>query len=60
LRAEGHDSDGRERSGKYVYADFENDPAFQDQPHLFLRKKNRRHDHLVLPEGLPRRQLGQS
>lgn len=48
-----HDFDVAERKGKFAYAEFQDDPTFQDQPHLFLRKPNGRYDHLVLPEGFP-------
>lgn len=38
--------------GKYYYADFDNDPEFQDMIHLFM-EDGEKYRELVLPEGLP-------
>lgn len=38
--------------GDYHYVNFEDDPEFQDMPHLFLQDQNV-YRELVLPEGLP-------
>lgn len=47
-----HEKADTVRSGKYFYADFENDPEFRDQPHLFL-EEGRHFREYVLPQGLP-------
>lgn len=39
-------------SGKFYYADFRNDPEFQDMPHLFMEDGSKFRE-LILPEGLP-------
>lgn len=50
------DSDHKKKEtiaeGNFHYIDFENDPEFQDMPHLFL-KDNKEYRELILPEGLP-------
>lgn len=38
--------------GKYYYADFDNDPEFQDMAHIFMEDGSKFRE-LVLPEGLP-------
>lgn len=38
--------------GKYYYADFDNDPEFQDMVHLFMEDGDKFRE-LILPEGLP-------
>lgn len=38
--------------GKFYYADFEDDPEFQDMPHLFMEDENR-YREIILPQGLP-------
>ena len=38
--------------GKYFYADFDDDPEFQDMQHIFLEDGNKFRE-LILPEGLP-------
>lgn len=47
-----HEKQKTTRKGKYYYADFENDPAFQDQPHLFMEEASHFREY-VLPQGLP-------
>ena len=39
-------------NGKYYYADFDNDPEFQDMQHIFLEDGSKFRE-LILPEGLP-------
>lgn len=41
--------------GGFYYVDFEDDPEFQDMPHLFLKDGNK-YRELILPEGLPGKQ----
>ncbi len=38
--------------GKYFYADFEDDPEFQDMAHIFLEDSSKFRE-LIVPEGLP-------
>ncbi len=38
--------------GDFHYVDFEDDPEFQDMPHLFLQDQDK-YRELILPEGLP-------
>lgn len=38
--------------GKFFYADFNNDPEFQDMDHIFLEDGSK-YRELILPEGLP-------
>ena len=40
------------QQGKYYLADFDDDPEFQDMPHLFMEKGSR-FTELILPQGLP-------
>jgi hypothetical protein len=47
-----HEKDHTVSSGEFYLADFEDDPKFQDNPHLFLQEG----DHFkeaILPDGLP-------
>lgn len=39
-------------SGKYYYADFQDDPEFQDMAHLFMEDGSKFRE-FILPEGLP-------
>ena len=38
--------------GKFYLADFEDDPAFKDVPHLFL-KEGKKYREFILPNDLP-------
>lgn len=38
--------------GKFYYVDFEDDPEFQDMPHLFIEDENQ-YREFILPQGLP-------
>lgn len=53
------DSDHKKKrtigKGDFHYVDFEDDPEFQDMPHLFLKDGNK-YRELVLPQGLPDKQ----
>lgn len=49
---EDHKKQSSVSSGKYYYADFENDPEFRDVAHLFLEDKSKFRE-LILPQGLP-------
>jgi hypothetical protein len=46
-----HRKDHTIQKGEFFLADFEDDPKFVDQPHLFLEKGDR-FQEWVLPEGL--------
>lgn len=52
-----HEKESTVRKGTYYYADFKDDPAFQDQPHLFMEEGNHFCEY-VLPQGLPRKKGG--
>ncbi|MCC9136935.1 hypothetical protein ACFSKU_05205 [Pontibacter silvestris] len=39
--------------GQYYLADFNDDPEFQDMPHLFLKDTKTKYKEFVLPQGLP-------
>lgn len=39
--------------GRFVVADFEDDPNYRDMPHLFLKEEQGPYQELVLPKGLP-------
>lgn len=41
------------RQGKFYLADFDDDPEFNDLPHLFLQIDSSHFDEWVLPQGLP-------
>lgn len=41
------------QKGTYFLADFKNDPAFRDMPHLFLESSPGRFDEWLLPKNLP-------
>ena len=47
-----HKKENKVDSGKFYLADFEDDPAFRDQPHLFL-KDGKKYREFILPNGLP-------
>lgn len=40
------------QKGDFYLADFENEPDFNDIPHLFLQKEDR-FEEMILPNGLP-------
>lgn len=48
-----HEKDQDVTKGKYYYADFKDDPEFQDMPHLFMEDGDQFRE-IVLPEGLPK------
>ena len=50
-----HDKDHTVQEGQFYLADFEDDPKFQDNPHLFLQKEDR-FEEAILPNGLPTKQ----
>src|SRR4051812_41441241 len=39
--------------GKFYLADVEDDPEFNDVPHLFLEDENGKYKEWILPKGLP-------
>lgn len=47
-----HEKDKSVTKGKFYLAEFEDDPEFQDMPHLFMEDGGKFRE-LVLPEGLP-------
>lgn len=47
-----HDKRRTLAEGKFYLIDFEDDPDFRDQPHLFLLRDGQYQD-LILPNGLP-------
>ena len=47
-----HKKDKTISKGKYYFAEFEDDPEFQDMPHLFL-EDGKKYRELILPNGLP-------
>ena len=47
-----HKKDKSISKGKYFYADFDNDPEFQDMEHLFMEDGGK-YKELLLPEGMP-------
>ncbi|HET7360392.1 MAG TPA: hypothetical protein VFI78_00495 [Salinimicrobium sp.] len=47
-----HEKDKTISKGKFYYTDFNDDPAFQDMPHLFMEDGDE-FKEIVLPEGLP-------
>jgi hypothetical protein len=47
-----HKKDHEVDSGKFYLADFEDDPAFKDMPHLFL-KEGKKYQEFILPNDLP-------
>ena len=49
---EEHDKSKSISSGKFFLADFEDDPEFRDQPHLFLEDGDQ-YKEMLLPNGLP-------
>ncbi|HEX7022106.1 MAG TPA: hypothetical protein VF171_04560 [Trueperaceae bacterium] len=47
-----HRKDHTLQKGSFYLVDFQDDPKFQDMPHLFLQKDNH-YQELLLPNGLP-------
>ena len=47
-----HDKEKTLSKGKFYFADFVDDPEFQDSPHLFL-EEGEQFKEMILPEGLP-------
>ena len=47
-----HEKDHTVQEGQFYLADFEDDPKFQDNPHLFLQKGDH-FEELIVPSGLP-------
>ena len=47
-----HERDHTIREGKFYLADFEDDPNYQDNPHLFLQEEDC-FEELIVPNGLP-------
>lgn len=47
-----HKKDKTLLKGKYYYADFDDDPEFQDMEHLFM-EDGEKFSELILPEGMP-------
>jgi hypothetical protein len=47
-----HKKDHTVDKGKFYLADFEDDPAFKDMPHLFL-KEGKKYKEFILPNDLP-------
>lgn len=41
------------RQGKFYFADFDDDPEFNDIPHLFLQDSGGRYREWILPKGVP-------
>ena len=50
-----HEKDHMIQEGQFYLADFEDDPKFQDNPHLFLQKEDR-FEEAILPNSLPTEQ----
>jgi len=50
-----HEKDHTIQEGQFYLADFEDDPKYQDNPHLFLQKEDR-FEEAILPNGLPTEQ----
>ncbi len=48
-----HDKEKTLSSGKFYYVDFNDDPKFQDTPHLFL-EDGEKFNEMILPEGFPK------
>jgi hypothetical protein len=47
-----HEKDRTIQEGQFYLVDFEDDPKFQDNPHLFLQKGDH-FEEAILPNGLP-------
>lgn len=47
-----HERSKTQAKGKYILVEFENDPEFNDLPHLFLQKGNK-YEEWILPRVLP-------
>ena len=47
-----HEKKKSEAKGKYYFADFDDDPEFQDMEHLFL-EDGEKFREMILPEGFP-------
>jgi hypothetical protein len=50
-----HEKDHTIQEGEFYLANFEDDPKFQDNPHLFLQKGDE-FQELIVPNGLPTEQ----
>jgi len=50
-----HEKDHTIQEGQFYFVNFEDDPKFQDNPHLFLQKGDR-FEEAILPNGLPTEQ----
>jgi hypothetical protein len=50
-----HEKDHTIQQGEFYFVDFEDDPNYQDNPHLFLQKDDH-FEEAILPEGLPTEQ----
>ncbi len=47
-----HEKDHTIQEGEFYLVDFEDDPNYQDNPHLFLQKGDR-FEEMIVPNGLP-------
>jgi hypothetical protein len=47
-----HEKNHTIQEGQFYLVDFEDDPNYQDNPHLFLQNEDR-FQELILPNGLP-------
>lgn len=47
-----HEKNRSISKGKFYYVDFEDDPEFQDMPHLFIEEGDQ-YREFILPQGLP-------
>ncbi len=47
-----HEKDRTIQEGEFYLVDFEDDPNYQDNPHLFLQRGDR-FEELIVPNGLP-------
>ncbi len=50
-----HEKDHTIQEGKFYLLDFESDPNYQDNPHLFLQREDS-FQELIVPNGLPTKQ----
>jgi len=50
-----HEKDHTVQDGEFYLVDFEDDPNYQDNPHLFLQKGDH-FEEAILPNGLPTEQ----
>lgn len=49
---EEHEKEKTIQKGKFYLVDINDDPTFQDMPHLFLQK-GKKFEEMILPKGLP-------